>query len=157
MKLTDILPVENIKIPLESDNKDEIIDELVDLITDSNPLIEKKIVHKAVVDREKSASTGIGKGIAIPHCKTAGVKEMIAALSISRDGRDFDALDGKPVNVFFLVVTPGSKNFAGPHIKCLSIISKLLGKEEFRKNLIESESPKDALRLLEEGEQNLDS
>ena len=153
MKLVEILPIENVKVPLEGKTKDEIITELVDIISFSNPLIDKNLVLKSVIDREKTMSTGIGKGIAIPHAKSKGVNEIATALGIAPDGIDFDALDSQPVYLFFLIAAPEGP--AGPHLHCLSKISRLLNHDGYREKLLNSSSAKEALRLVEEGEREI--
>lgn len=153
MKLVEILPIENVKVPLEGKTKDEIITELVDIISFSNPLIDKNLVLKSVIDRENTMSTGIGKGIAIPHAKSKGVNEIATALGIAPDGIDFDALDSQPVYLFFLIAAPEGP--AGPHLHCLSKISRLLNHDGYREKLLNSSSAKEALRLVEEGEREI--
>ena len=153
MKLVEILPIENVKVPLEGKTKDEIITELVDIISFSNPLIDKNLVLKSVIDREKTMSTGIGKGIAIPHAKSKGVNEIATALGIAPDGIDFDALDSQPVYLFFLIAAPEGP--AGPHLHCLSMISRLLNHDGYREKLLNCSSAKEALRLVEEGEREI--
>lgn len=153
MKLVEILPIENIKVPLESKSKDDIITEMVDIISFSNPLIDKKTVLKSVLDREKTMSTGIGKGIAIPHAKSNGVTEITTALGIVPDGIDFDALDSQPVFLIFLIAAPDGP--AGPHLHCLSMISRLLNHDGYREKLLKCTSAKEALRLVEDGEREI--
>lgn len=150
MKLVDILKIESIKIPLASNDKDSIIKELVELVTNAIPLADFNSIHNAVCEREKTMSTGIGQGVAIPHCKTEGVTEISAALGIVPDGIDFDSLDGEPTKLFFLLISPESP--AGPHLRCLSRISRLLNREEFRIKLTNASSPKEALSIIEEEE-----
>jgi len=153
MKLVDILPIENIKVPLDSKTKDEILTELVDIISSSNPHIDKKAVLKAVMDREKTMSTGIGKGIAIPHAKSKGVHEIITALGIAPDGIEFDALDSQPVVLFFLIVAPEGP--AGPHLHTLSRISRLLNNDIYQEKLLNCTSAIDALHLVQDGEREI--
>lgn len=151
MKLIDIIPVENIKIPLESTVKKDIITELTDLIANSNPLVDRSAILKSIFDREATMSTGIGQGVAIPHGKSQGVKQITGSFGIIPDGVDFEALDGNPVQIFFLIAAPDGP--AGPHLRCLSRLSRLLNKENFREQLLNSESAADARRIIEEGEQ----
>ena len=98
-------------------------------------------------------STGIGQGIAIPHAKSKGVNELTASFGISPEGVDFESLDSKPVHLFFMIAAPDGP--AGPHLRCLSMISRLLNNEDFRKNLVECATQKDALRMIEEGEKEI--
>ncbi len=153
MKIADILPAENIKIPLKGTTKDEIIVELVEVLTASNPSVDGKIVLNAVVAREQSMSTGIGHGVAIPHGKSNGVKDIAAVLGIAPDGVEFEALDGEAVYLFILISAPEGPS--GPHLRYLSLISRLLNQESFRTKLIGCMSPREALSLISEGEQNI--
>ena len=125
MKITDFLDQRAIKIGLEATEKEGILKELIDVLADVKDLgQERKAIVKALLERENLGSTGIGQGIAIPHGKTDRVKELVAVLGISRKGVNFDALDGDAVYIFFLLVAP--KDTAGPHLKALAQISRLL-------------------------------
>jgi PTS system nitrogen regulatory IIA component len=97
-------------------------------------------------------STGIGDGIAIPHGKSDAVTELSAALGIHKRGVDFDALDGEPTFVFFLLVSPA--NVSGPHIKALARISRMLKNDNFKKKLIEAGSSEELLGIIEAEEQS---
>src|SRR5688572_10194873 len=98
--LTDLLNPERIKIPLVSSFKDDLLRELVDLAADAAEVKDRDEVLQAVLDREDVLSTGIGHGVAIPHGKSSGVRELILVAGVARDGVDFEALDGRPVNLF---------------------------------------------------------
>jgi len=124
MKIMDFLDKKAIKLDLDSSEKEDALKELVDVLADVHDIGEKKNVVKALVERESLGSTGIGQGIAIPHGKTDKVKELVAVLGISQKGVNFEALDGEPVYIFFLLVAP--KDTAGPHLKALAQISRLL-------------------------------
>lgn len=124
MKITDFLDQRAIKIGITATNKEEILKELVDVLAEVKELGERKAIVKALLERESLGSTGIGQGIAIPHGKTDRVKELVAVLGVSRKGVNFDALDGESVYIFFLLVAP--KDTAGPHLKALAQISRLL-------------------------------
>ncbi len=124
MKIMEFLDKRGIKMEMESTEKADILKELVDLLANVTDIGDKKLILKALVDRENLGSTGIGQGIAIPHGKTDRVKDIIAALGISKKGVNFDALDGEAVYLFFLLVAP--KENPGPHLKALAQISRLL-------------------------------
>ena len=101
-----------------------------------------------LLEREKLGSTGIGDGIAIPHGKLAGLDEMVVAFGRSREGIDFEAMDGKPVHLFFLLMAP--ENSAGQHLKALAKISRMLKDAGFRKNLLEAKTHDDLVRIIAE-------
>lgn len=124
MKITDILKKEAIKVELEAENKEDALKELADVLLSVKDVGDKKNIVKALMERESLGSTGIGQGIAIPHGKTDKIDELVAVLGISKKGVDFDALDGDPVYIFFLLVAP--RDSAGPHLKALAKISRLL-------------------------------
>lgn len=124
MLITDILDKRSIELDLQATEKDEVLGELVELLAKVKPIGDKKVILKALVDRENLGSTGIGQGIAIPHGKTDKVTELMAFLGISKKGVNFEALDGEPVYIFFLLIAP--KESAGPHLKALARISRLL-------------------------------
>ncbi|MCF8241722.1 MAG: PTS sugar transporter subunit IIA [Melioribacteraceae bacterium] len=150
MKISDILKVERIIPNLEKIDKTEIINEIIDLFADDDRVLDLEVVRNAVHDREKIMSTGVGQGFAIPHAKTNGVTEMIAAFAKTSEPIDFNALDQNPVNLIFLLV--GKENLVGPHIKLLSRISRMMNKEEFRKSLSEAKSSEEILSIFSEEE-----
>ena len=98
-------------------------------------------------------STGIGDGIAIPHGKSAAATELVAAMGTQRRGVDFDALDGEPAFVFFLLVSPA--NVSGPHIKALARISRLLKNDAFKKKLIQANSAEEIIATIEAAERDI--
>lgn len=124
MKITDILGKQAIKVGMEAIDKEGALKELVEVLSKVKDIGDKKAIVKGLIERENLGSTGIGQGIAIPHAKTDKLNELIAVLCISKKGVEFDALDGEPVFIFFLLVAP--KDSAGPHLKALAKISRLL-------------------------------
>lgn len=124
MKITEFLDKRGIKIGLESTEKEDTLKELVDVLAAVKDIGDKKSIVRALIDRESLGSTGIGQGIAIPHGKTDRVGELVAVLGISKKGVNFESLDGELVYIFFLLVAP--KETAGPHLKALAQISRLL-------------------------------
>ncbi|MBM2837586.1 MAG: IIA-like nitrogen-regulatory protein PtsN [Deltaproteobacteria bacterium] len=104
-----------------------------------------------MAEREKLGSTGIGDGVAIPHGKLKDVKVMMAAFGRSSRGVDFQAIDGKPVHIFFMLVAP--EEMAGPHLKALARISRLLKEPSRRKAFLEAKSREDIYRLISEGDE----
>jgi mannitol/fructose-specific phosphotransferase system IIA component (Ntr-type) len=148
--LTELLTIERIKIPLVSQNKDDLLRELVTVVTSSNGAGDREEVLRAVREREAVLSTGIGHGVAIPHGKSAAVSELRMAAGRAAAPVDFDALDGQPVSLFFLLIGPESA--AGPHIKALSRISRLVRRDDVRARLIDTNSADEFLRALQEAE-----
>jgi len=134
MKISDILEEKLVVTGLAGNTKEDIIGSLVDLVGQSPKVLDKEKVLTAIIEREKIMSTGVGNGFAIPHGKTDGVSDVVAAFGVTAQPIDFQSLDEKPVRLVFLLV--GRDNMVGPHIKLLSRISRLMSKEEFRARLL---------------------
>ena len=152
MTLLDILSPDSTIVDLKGDTKEEIIAELVDSLSASEAISDRDKVLQAVLEREKIMSTGIGDGIAIPHGKSDSVFKLVAALGTQRRGVDFEALDGEPAYVFFLLVSPA--NVSGPHIKALARISRLLKNDDFKKKLITASSPEEIISAIRAEEES---
>ena len=150
MVLTQILQLECVKVPLAGTDKDSVIRELVDLLDSNKLLLDKDEVLQAVLSRENTRSTGIGSGIAIPHGKCKGVRELVMAMGVSSRGIDFQSIDGKPVYIFVLLVSPIDKT--GPHIQALARISRLMLDEDFKNKLQSSASAEQLYNLISEKE-----
>jgi fructose-specific phosphotransferase system IIA component len=146
MILTQILQPACVKAPLEGKDKQAVMKELVDLLGENNLLIDKDEVLQAVINRETTRSTGIGSGIAIPHGKCKGVKELVMAIGISRQGIDFQSIDEKPVYIVVLLASPLDKT--GPHIQALARISRLMLDEDFRSKLQNAPDAKSLYELI---------
>jgi fructose-specific phosphotransferase system IIA component len=135
MKIMDFLSKKAILADLKATKKEEVIKELVDGLIDAGE-IEKRHRNKlieALMTREALGSTAIGQGIAIPHAKSDCVEKLIAAFGLSKKGVEFDSLDAEPVYIFFLLVAP--QDSAGPHLKALARISRLLKDKYCRDSL----------------------
>ncbi|MEO8232741.1 MAG: PTS sugar transporter subunit IIA [Ignavibacteriota bacterium] len=152
MKVSELLKPEFIISDLKGETKEEIINELVDLFKDDSRIEDIEKVRSAVLDREKVMSTGVGKGFAIPHGKTNSVKEIIGAFGKIKNGIDYDALDGNPVQLVFLLV--GKDNLISTHIKLLSRISRLMNKDDFRHRLTEANNADEIVKLFNDEEEN---
>jgi len=146
MILTQILQPTCVKVPLEGEDKQSVITELVDLLDTSGSLLDRNVVLEAVLAREQTRSTGIGSGIAIPHGKCKAVKELVMAIGVAGEGIDFASVDGKPVTTIFLLVSPADQT--GPHIQALARISKLMLDEQFRQKLEKATSADEVYELL---------
>ena len=133
MILTQILQPDCIKVPVENTEKEAVITELVDLLDAKGLLLDRNTALDAVITRERIQSTGTGAGIAIPHGKCNAVKELVMAIGIAHEPIEFDSVDGKPVTILFLLVSPADQT--GPHIQTLATISRMMLNEEFRQQL----------------------
>ncbi|MFA5292836.1 MAG: PTS sugar transporter subunit IIA [Phycisphaerae bacterium] len=150
MVLTQILKPVCVKVPLGGKDKDSAIQELVELLDAGKLLTNKDEVLLAVRSRESTRSTGIGSGIAIPHGKCKGVKELVMAIGISRDGIDFQSIDSKPVYIVVLLASPMDRT--GPHIQALARISRLMLDEDFKNKLQNAASADELYNLISEKE-----
>ena len=148
MKIVDFLNEKAITANIKATNKEGIIRELVDLLVKAEGIKNKEELVKILLNRETLGSTGIGQGIGIPHGKTNAVKKLVAAFGICHQGVNFDALDGEPVYIFFLLVAP--EDSAGPHLKALARISRLLKDKFFRESLKSLSDDKAILKLIRE-------
>ncbi|MBM3252192.1 MAG: PTS sugar transporter subunit IIA [Candidatus Omnitrophica bacterium] len=148
MKTMEFLSKKAISTDLKSTNKPDVIKELVELLADAGE-IERRDKNKLIdilMAREALGSTAIGQGVGIPHGKSDCVKKLVAAFGISKKGVNFDSLDGEPVYIFFLLVAP--QNSAGPHLKALARISRLLKDKYFRENLKQAQDDKAVIRIM---------
>ena len=133
MKLSDLFDEERIVLNLETTGKDELLEHILKDLDSKNMITDCDHVLRDVVEREKVMSTGIGNGVAIPHAYTDGVDQLVAGFYRTRGGVDFAALDGKEVDLFFVILGP--KASRRNHIKVLAKISRLLNHREFRESL----------------------
>ncbi len=151
MKVYELLDEKFILTDFKSDDKEYVINELIDLYKEDDKVNDIEKVRTAILDREKIMSTGVGKGFAIPHGKTNAVNDVIAAFGKTKHDIDYDALDGKPVHLVFLLV--GRDDMVSKHIKLLSRISRLMNKDEFRERLINSNSKEEIINIFKEEEE----
>ena len=146
MMLTRILQEGSIKVPLESKDKESAIAELVDVLDSNGLLSDRNAALHAVMTREKTRSTGIGSGIAIPHGKCKVVKELVMALGIVDEPIDFESVDNQPVKIIILLISPVDQT--GPHIQALACISRLMLDEESKQRLEQCKSSKEAYEII---------
>ena len=155
MKIGEFLCPKAVTTSLKGKDKEEIIKELVGLLITAGA-VDKKHKSKLVeilLAREALGSTAIGQGVAIPHGKCEHVNKLVAGLGICPGGVDFDSLDGEPAYIFFLLIAPIDS--AGPHLKALAKISRLLKDKYFRESLKQSNDEKAILKLIaQEDERN---
>jgi fructose-specific phosphotransferase system IIA component len=152
MKVSELLKPEFVIADLSGTKKEDVINELVDLFEKDPRVTDLEKMRSAVLDREKIMSTGVGKGFAIPHGKTAAVTEILAAFGKTTRPIEYQSLDSLPVHLVFLLV--GKDNLVSTHIKLLSRISRMMNKDEFRKSLIEATSNEEIMELFRVEETN---
>lgn len=150
MRLSDILSESLISTSLQRRDKNGIIEELLNLAAASGKIKNRDAVLQAVLEREKLMSTGLEKGVALPHAKTDDVDGLVLAVAISKDGIDFQSADGQPSHLFFFLLAPKSE--AGPNLQVLAKIAGLTNSPEFCQQLIHAISEKEVLDLIRDEE-----
>lgn len=150
MNIISLLDQETVIPDLKAATKEEVLDKLIAVLSSKVSRQELEAIRSAVLEREKIMSTGVGKGLAIPHGKAKGISENYAAFGLLSNPVDYDAIDGEPVTMVFLLVGPQSSNSI--HIKMLSRISRLMNNSQFREQLHECSTAAEILRMFEEEE-----
>jgi PTS system nitrogen regulatory IIA component len=150
MKILEVLQKEAILENLVSADKKGILKELVAPVAKVANVSEEGLV-KVLLDRERLGSTGIGGGVGIPHGKLKNLENIVLGFGLSKQGVDFESMDGKPTHIFFLLVTP--ENSTGLHLKMLARISRLLKDESFKERLINASSQDDIFAIIQEADE----
>lgn len=146
MRITDLLSQDSINLNFTANSKAEAIDNLVDLMMSTGNISNKEEYKQAILAREELSTTGIGEGIAIPHAKVDAVKKATLVAAVSKNGIDYEALDGAPSNLFFMIAAPDGAN--NTHLDVLSRLSTILMDTKFRENLINAKDNLEFLRLI---------
>lgn len=149
MRLTEILPVRHVKLPLLSMTKTEVIAELLEVLLASGEVRDREAALTALLEREKTHTTGIGGGLALPHAKTPAVGRLVMALGRS-PGVDFESIDGKPVTLVALLLGP--LDSTDPHIQALARISRLLSNDLLRRRIESATTPEQIVKIIAEKE-----
>jgi PTS system nitrogen regulatory IIA component len=140
--------IEYLNDHLLSHTKTDVMTELINVLIKSGLPIDGSKAIDVLQQRERLGSTGIGDGVAIPHAKVPDLQELVVAFGRSREGIAFDAIDGKPVQLFFMLLAP--ENSTGQHLKALARISKMLKTPKFRKKLIDAKTKNDLFKVIVE-------
>jgi fructose-specific phosphotransferase system IIA component len=154
MKFADFISSDAIKADLQADTKEEVIREMIEALLAAGkiPVEEKDSIVKAIMKREELGSTGIGRGVAVPHTKHPSVQRLVGTVAVSSGGIDFNSLDGEKVQLFFLLISPPDR--PGDHLRALENISRQLRDDTFCKFLKQSKTSSDIRQLLEEADNN---
>ena len=153
LRLSEILKPKNIKVPLVSANKSQAIGELVSLLAENGEVTDPKKVLDAVLDREATRTTGIGNGLAIPHGKCTGTDHLVMAIGRPATPIDFQAIDGRPVTLIWLLGSPPEKT--GQHIHALARISRLMTIDKFRQSVAGAKTAQELYDLIVQQENAL--
>ena len=151
MKILDVLKKEAININLTARDKKGVLDELAAPVASAAGATKDQLV-KVLLERERLGSTGIGGGIGIPHGKLKNLESLVLGFGLSRQGVNFESMDGRPTHIFFLLLTP--EDSAGIHLKLLARISRLLKKDDFKERLIHSQTSEDILAAISEEDED---
>ena len=152
MRLDQILKIEFLKESLSSGNKVDVLAELINVLIQSGLKIDRTKAIDVLQQREKLGSTGIGDGVAIPHGKVPDLSELVVAFGRSREGISFDAIDGKPAHLFFLLLAP--ENSTGQHLKALARISRMLKTPDCRRKLLDADTTSDLYKAIIEQDES---
>jgi mannitol/fructose-specific phosphotransferase system IIA component (Ntr-type) len=152
--IEQLLGTDTIKLEMAASSKDDAIAELVNLIVSAHPKLNRKVLVKSATDREKRMSTGLGKGVAVPRCLSKETKKTLCCVGVKKDGIDFEALDGLPVRIFFMVVAPEKSDES--YVRILSRLYRLLNQETLRSGILKSRNPKEVLSLITEEERGFE-
>ena len=157
MKTSEFLCAKAVSSDLKSTTKSDVIAELVDLLISAGSVDKKhrKKILEVLMAREALGSTAIGQGIAIPHGKCDCIKKLVGCLGVSRQGIKFDSLDGEPAYIFFLLIAPVDS--AGPHLKALARISRLLKDKYIRESLKTAKDDKSIVTIVQHEDGRLSS
>lgn len=151
VKITDYMSEDLIRLDLLSKTKDDVLKELSNLMGRAPHIgANSEIIYKALLEREKLGSTGIGKGVAIPHAKTDSVEKLTIAFGITREKIDFKSLDEEEVNIFFVFASPNKESHI--YLKVLARISRFIREEDFRNTLLHCKTSADVLQCIREKE-----
>ena len=151
MKITNLLSKSTIDIQAVATSKQDIIEQAVKLISKSGAIKDIETYKAGVFKREEESTTGIGEGIAIPHCKSSSVTKPALCAMVIKDGVDFDSLDGEKVNLLFLIAAPDSED--NVHLEVLARLSNLLMDENFKNNLLNAKTKQEFLKIIDDAEQ----
>jgi len=154
MKFADFIASPAIKADIDADTKEGVIREMVDALTAAGKVAveESESIVKAILKREELGSTGIGRGVAVPHTKHPSVQKLVGTVAVSDAGVDFNSLDGEKVQLFFLLISPPDR--PGDHLRALENISRQLRDDTFCRFLKQAKTSEDIQQLLEEADNN---
>ena len=141
-----ILTRESVDLDLKGTTKEQIIEELVDLLVKAGKIEDRKAALKAILEREKKMSTGLQNGIAIPHGKLDSLDSLVVVLGIKKQGVAFDALDGHPSYIFVMTLSPANRT--GPHIQFLADISRTLHDASVRQKVLAAQTADDVVGIV---------
>jgi len=152
IRIKEILDIQSIRLGLEVNSKEECLKEMLILASKSGKVENLEAVSDAVYEREALMSTGIGKGVALPHCKTGKIETTVGAMAVLSKSIEYESIDGEPVNIVFLVL--GLENNVGENLRLLSKVSRMLNNKKFREKLFACTDAVEVLKIIDENHEN---
>ena len=154
MKFSDFVATDAIRSHVDAHTKEGVIREMAQSLVDAGSIAagDLESIVKAIMKREDLGSTGIGRGVAVPHTKHPSVSRLVGTVAVSHSGVDFESLDGEPVQLFFLLVSPPDR--PGDHLRALENVSRRLRDDSFCRFLKQSKTADDIVQLLDEADSN---
>ena len=150
MKLIDVLNEKNIIVTLKGNNKVEVVKELIDRLKENGSIDDSDTILKAVMEREKIMTTGVGRGVAIPHCKIKECSQFSIALGLHPEGINYESIDHLPAKIIFLLIGP--EDNPGMHIRLLSRISRLISRDALKEELLKCSDSGEIFNILQNEE-----
>lgn len=152
-EINQLLRPEHVRIALPGTSKDAVINALVDVLEGHEAIDNLEAVRSAIFEREEMMSTGVGKGLGLPHAKTGAVTETVGAFATTAEPVDFGSIDDSPIRLLLLLVGP--EEHKSQHVKILGRISRLISRDSLRSQLVEADEPETVIDILREGEAEL--
>jgi len=153
MVFQGLLNISNVAVGIEAATKSSLIDAVIDLVAQNESISDVDEVRSAVHDRETKMSTGVGKGLALPHAKTSAVSGVVAALATTKEPVEFSSLDNEPVKIVFLLI--GKQDAKSQHVRILSRFSRMMNREEHRDRIMAAKTSEELLERIIEVEASL--
>lgn len=153
MELSQLLDPSNVAVGIDAPDKETLINAVIDLIADRVEVLDADAMRQAVFEREKTMSTGVGKGLGLPHAKTSAVDGILAALAVSKEPVPFESMDNEPVRIVFLLV--GKQDAKSQHVRILSRISRMMNQKDTRQRALAATSSGELLSIIQDVESQL--
>ncbi|MDA0379348.1 MAG: PTS sugar transporter subunit IIA [Bacteroidetes bacterium] len=153
MELTKLLDASNVAVGVDATDKESLIHAVIDLIEGHPAVLDAIGMREAVFEREATMSTGVGKGLALPHAKTSAVSGVVAALAVTRAPVEYASIDNEPVRIVFLLL--GRQDAKSQHVRILSRISRMMNQEQTRQAVVSASTTEQLLAVIREAESHL--
>lgn len=153
MELSQLLDLSNVAVGVDATDKSSLLETVIGMIADRDEVIDAERMRQAILDRESTMSTGVGKGLGLPHAKTSAVNGILAALAVTKKPVDFASMDNEPVRIVFLLV--GKEDAKSQHVRILSRISRMMNQKDVRERVLAATNPGELLKMIHDIESQL--